>query len=139
MTASLLLLAAASPFSAQSAPSRDLRNAWEVHQELRVPSQAHAEAPKYFLSFFDYHDLVMFHPTVGYYASGRVDFVDHYRTYPVVLAPRFGHMIAEQIFTMWNGMRRAGTLGERDRFTIAEFGPGDGALAEAILDYLVQK
>jgi len=135
----LLLLAATSPFSAQPSASRDLRNGWEVHRELVVAPQVQAEAPKYFPSFFEYHDLVMFHPTVGYYSSGRVDFVDHYRTYPVVLAPLFGHMVAEQIFTMWNGMRRAGTLAARDRFTIAEFGPGDGALAEAILDYLVRK
>jgi SAM-dependent MidA family methyltransferase len=133
----LLVLSAPGPSSAQSAPKRDLRNGWEVHRELAVAPQTHADAPKYFPSFFEYHDLVMFHPTVGYYASGRVDFVDHYRTYPVVLAPLFGHMVAEQIFAMWNGMRKAGTLGERDRFTIAEFGPGDGALAEAILDYLV--
>lgn len=139
----LLVLAATGPatgqLSEQPSPNRDLRNGWEVHRELIVAPQAQADAKKYFPSFFEYHDLVMFHPTVGYYASGRVDFVDHYRTYPVVLAPLFGHMVAEQIFTMWNGMRRAGTLGERDRFTIAEFGPGDGALAEAILDYLVQK
>lgn len=139
LTAGLLLLAATLPFFAQSSPQRDLRNGWEVHRELVVPPQTHADVPKYFPSFFDYHDIVMFHPTVGYYASGRVDFVDHYRTYPVVLAPLFGHMIAEQIFAMWDGMRRAGTLGTGDRFTIAEFGPGDGALAEAILDYLVRK
>jgi len=135
-----LLLAATALFAAPSSPqTRDLRNGWEVHRELVVAPETHPDVPKQFLSFFEYHDLVMFHPTVGYYASGRVDFVDHYRTYPVVLAPLFGHMVAEQVFAMWNGMRRAGTLGERDRFTIAEFGPGDGALAEAILDYLVHK
>lgn len=133
-----LLLAATGPFAAQ-APPRELRNGWEVHRELVVAPQTHADVSKHFLSFFDYHDIVMFHPTVGYYASGRVDFVGHYRTYPVVLAPLFGHMVAEQVFAMWNGMRRAGTLGQGDRFTIAEFGPGDGALAEAILDYIVQK
>jgi SAM-dependent MidA family methyltransferase len=137
--AGLLLLAATAPFSARQSQKRDLRNGWEVHRELVVAPHTHPDVPKHFLSFFDYHDLVMFHPTVGYYASGRVDFVDHYRTYPVVLAPMFGHMVAEQIFVMWNGMRRAGTLGARDRFTIAEFGPGDGALAEAILEYLVRK
>ncbi len=135
----LLTLATTEPFSAQSTHTRDLRNSWEVHRELVVAPKAFADVPKVFPSFFDYHELVMFHPTVGYYASGRVDFVDHYRTYPVVLAPMFGHMVAEQVFAMWNGMRRAGTLGERERFTIAEFGPGDGALAEAILDYLVRK
>lgn len=136
----LFLVAAAAPCIAQPPQqTRDLRNGWEVHRELVVAPDAQADAPKYFPSFFDYHDVVMFHPTVGYYASGRVDFVDHYRTYPVVLAPMFGHMVAEQVFAMWNGMRKAGTLGERERFTIAEFGPGDGALAEAILDYLVRR
>ncbi len=137
----LLLAVAARPFFAQStqAPKRDLRNGWEVHRELAVPPDTYADVPKHFMSFFDYHDIVMFHPTVGYYASGRVDFVDHYRTYPVVLAPMFGHMVAEQVFAMWDGMRKAGTLTAAERFTIAEFGPGDGALAEAILDYLVSK
>jgi SAM-dependent MidA family methyltransferase len=137
--AGLLLLTATAPFSGQASQTRDLRNGWEVHRELVVAPETHADVPKYFPSFFEYHDLVMFHPTVGYYASGRVDFVDHYRTYPVVLAPMFGHMVAEQIFAMWNGMRKAGTLSEKERFTIAEFGPGDGALAEAILEYLVRK
>jgi SAM-dependent MidA family methyltransferase len=139
ITAIALLQAVTVPLSAEPSQTRDLRNGWEVHRELVVPPQAHAEVPRYFPSFFDYHDMVMFHPTVGYYASGRVDFVDHYRTYPVVLAPVFGHMVAEQIFAMWSGMRRAGTLSEKHRFTIAEFGPGDGGLAEAILEYLVRK
>jgi SAM-dependent MidA family methyltransferase len=137
--AGLLLLAATSPFASQPEQTRDLRNAWEVHRELSVTPKVYPDVPKFFPSFFEYHDVVMFHPTVGYYASGRVDFVDHYRTYPVVLAPLFGHMVAEQVFAMWNGMKRAGSLGEKDRFTIAEFGPGDGALAEAILEYLVRK
>src|SRR5688572_2761280 len=132
-----LLLAGVAAFSAPPQQTRDLRNGWEVHRELVVDPKAHADLPSYLFSFFDYHDIVMFHPTVGYYASGRVDFVGHYRTYPVVLAPLFGHMVAEQVFAMWNGMRRAGTLGAGDRFTIAEFGPGDGALAEAILAYVV--
>jgi SAM-dependent MidA family methyltransferase len=135
----VLLLSATALYQAQSSRARDLRNAWEVHRELVVPPEAHAAVPEYFPSFFEYHDLVMFHPTVGYYASGRVDFVDDYRTYPVVLAPLFGHMVAEQVFFMWEGMRRAGTLDATERFTIAEFGPGDGALAESILDYLERK
>ena len=135
----LLLLCAAPLLTAQSTAERPLRNAWEVHRELTVPAAARAALPQVFPSFMDYHDLVMFHPRVGYYAIGRVDFVGHYRTYPVVLAPRFGQMVAEQLFVMWQGMRRAGTLDATERFTIAEFGAGDGALAEAILDYLEQK
>jgi hypothetical protein len=48
-------------------------------------------------------------------------------------------MVAEQTFFMWEGMRQAGTLDATERFTIAEFEPGDGALAESILDYLERK
>jgi SAM-dependent MidA family methyltransferase len=137
--AALLLLCGVSILTAQSTTDRPLRNAWEVHRELTVPVNAREALRDFFPSFMEYHDLVMFHPRVGYYAIGRVDFVGHYRTYPVVLAPRFGHMVAEQVFFMWQGMRRAGTLDAGERFTIAEFGAGDGALAESILDYVEQK
>lgn len=112
-----------------------LLNPWEVHNEIRVDASAAAAVKQIFPSFLEYQDLVMFHPTFGYYASGRVDFVQDYRTFPDALSPYFGHMIAEQVFKMWEGMRKAGTLNETERFTIAEFGAGDGALAESILDY----
>jgi SAM-dependent MidA family methyltransferase len=45
-------------------------------------------------------------------------------------------MVAEQIFRMWHGMRQAGSLGPKERFTIAEFGGGNGSLAESILDHI---
>ena len=48
----------------------------------------------------------------------------------------FGQMIAEHVFRMWDGMRTAQTLRPTDKFTIAEFGPGNGALAESILNYI---
>lgn len=78
----------------------------------------------------------MFHPTLGYYSSGRVNFIQDYRTFPDALSPYFGQMIAQHIFSMWEGMRKAGTLNDTERFTIAEFGAGDGNLAESILDYI---
>jgi SAM-dependent MidA family methyltransferase len=117
-------------------PHDDLLNSWEVHQEIRVDPSAAAAVKQFFPSFLEYQDLVMFHPKVGYYASGRVDFVQDYRTFPDALFPYFGHMIAEHIFKIWQGMHKAGTLDDRERFTIAEFGAGDGALAESILDYI---
>jgi SAM-dependent MidA family methyltransferase len=80
----------------------------------------------------------MFHPKFGYYGSGRVSFSADYQTFPIVLAPYFGHMIAEHIFKMWRGMRAARTLAANEKFTIAEFGAGNGVLAESILDYLEQ-
>ena len=136
-----VLCAAAPPhLAAADKPSRaQLENATEVHDELQLASAAEALVQNYFPSFLDYQDLVMFHPKFGYYASGRVSFSADYQTFPIVLSPYFGQMIAEQIFRMWDGMRSAGTLSSEERFTIAEFGAGDGALAEQILTYLAEK
>jgi SAM-dependent MidA family methyltransferase len=125
--------------STQAAPSRTTRNASEIHQELVIPASAQSAVKDHFMSFLEYHDFVMFHPTLGYYASGRVNFFNDYRTYPMVMAPVFGHMVADQIQRMWSGMRKAGTLGANETFTIAEFGAGDGTLAESILAYIKDK
>src|SRR5882672_3460892 len=123
----------------QDSKVRDLRNGWEIHRELQIAPAAQAAVKDFFPSFLEYQDMVMFHPKFGYYSSGRVSFTNDYQTFPIVLAPLFGHMVAEQVFHMWEGMRAAGTLGATEKFTIAEFGPGDGAMAESILDYVEQK
>jgi SAM-dependent MidA family methyltransferase len=112
-------------------------NAWEVRNEIALPAGVNPSVVKeFFPAFHDYFDIVLFHPSAGYYANGRVDFTDHYRTFPNTLSPVFGQMLAEQMFRMWDGMRTAGTLTPTEKFTIAEFGPGNGALAESILDYI---
>ena len=118
---------------------RQLINAGEIHDEIAVSPAAQAAVQDTFPSFLEYQDLVMFHPKFGYYGSGRVSFSTDYQTFPIVLAPYFGHMIAEQIFRMWEGMRAAGTLKPGETFTIGEFGAGNGAMAESILDYLEQR
>jgi SAM-dependent MidA family methyltransferase len=124
---------------AQSAAKRQLANARELHDEIKLAPGTETAVRNYFPSFLEYQDLVMFHPKFGYYSSGRVNFWADYQTFPIVLAPYFGQMVAEQVFRMWQGMRRAGTLGPNESFTIAEFGAGDGVLAESILDYLDQQ
>ena len=122
------------------AADRQLVNDWDVRNEIQLaPGVDPAIVKDYFPSFYDYLDTVLFHPTAGYYSSGRVDFTNHYRTFPGALAPSFGHMVAEQMFRMWDGMRKAGTLGPTEKFTIAEFGAGDGAMAESVLDYIDQQ
>ena len=121
---------------AQPAARGPIVNAGEIHDELHIAAGSEAAVKEYFPSFLDYQDLIMFHPKFGYYGSGRVSFMDDYQTFPIVLAPYFGQMIAQQIFHMWEGMRRAGTLAPQDRFTIAEFGAGDGSMAESILTYI---
>ena len=113
-----------------------LLNPWEIHNEIAVDASAAPAVRDSLLTFLEYQDLAMFHPKFGYYSSGRVNFVSDYRTFPDALSPYFGHMIANHIFNMWDGMRKAGTLSATERFTIAEFGAGDGALAESILDYI---
>ncbi len=114
----------------------ELLNPWEIHRELRVAASAAPAVKEFFLTFLEYQDLVLFHPTLGYYSSGRVSFTQDYRTFPDALSPYFGQMVAQHIFDMWRGMREAGTLSENERFTIAEFGAGDGELAETILNYV---
>ncbi|HEY1760080.1 MAG TPA: SAM-dependent methyltransferase [Bryobacteraceae bacterium] len=113
-----------------------LLNPWEIHNEIGVDASAGAAVKDSLLTFLDYQDLAMFHPKFGYYSSGRVNFTSDYRTFPDALSPYFGHMIANHIFNMWDGMRKAGTLSPTEHFTIAEFGAGDGALAESILNYI---
>jgi SAM-dependent MidA family methyltransferase len=134
----LLIVALATPlFSAE--PRGELLNSWEIYNEIHVDSAAAPAVKESMMAFLDYQDLVMFHPKFGYYASGRVDFVQDYQTFPDALAPYFGHMIAHHIFDMWEGMRKAGTLTATEKFTVAEFGAGDGALAESILEYINKK
>jgi hypothetical protein len=134
VTALAIALAASSSLSAAD---RQLINEWDVRNEIQLAPGVNPNAVKdYFPSFYDYLDTVLFHPTAGYYSSGRVDFAQHYRTFPIALSPSFGHMVAEHMFRMWDGMRKAGTLGPNEKFTIAEFGAGDGAMAESVLDYI---
>lgn len=140
LAAALVWLAPAPGLRAAEVGSRQqLENPSELHNELQVLPAALSAVPATFPSFLDYQDLIMFHPKFGYYGSGRVSFSADYQTFPIVLSPYFGQMIAEQIFRMWDGMRKAGTLGPKDTFTIAEFGAGDGAMAEQILNYLTDQ
>lgn len=131
-----VLLALASSLDAQQTPTRSVRNGHEIYRELTVDPASVGKVKDYFPAFLEYQDLVMFHPKFGYYSSGRVSFTDDYQTFPIVLAPVFGNMIAEQVFHMWDGMRQAGTLDDKGTFTIGEFGAGNGALAESILEYI---
>jgi SAM-dependent MidA family methyltransferase len=136
LVAVLVLLGLSGVVDAGQASSRGVRNAHEIYRELAIDPGSVGRVKDFFPSFHDYHDMVMFHPKFGYYSSGRVSFSDDYQTYPIVLAPYFGQMIAEQLFRMWDGMRQSGTLAPTDTFTIGEFGAGDGALAESILEYI---
>jgi SAM-dependent MidA family methyltransferase len=113
-----------------------LANPSEVYREIRFVPGAALDVRRSLLTFRDYQDLVLYNVNFGYYSRGRVDFLDDYQTFPSALAPLFGRMVAEQVFKMWDGMRRANTLSPGEPFVIAEFGAGNGALAESLLDYV---
>jgi SAM-dependent MidA family methyltransferase len=126
------------PAPAQSSRQEPL-NARELGPEIKVAAGAEAAVKDFFPSFFDYQEFMLYHPKVGYYSSGFVSFAADFGTFPNQLAPYFGQMVAEQLFRMWGGMRKAGSLGPNERFTIAEFGGGNGSLAESILDHIRQQ
>src|SRR4029077_13741709 len=133
--AAILLVWSALPAVSQNSRGA-LINATQIHRELRVTAGAEAAVKGLPPSFLDYQDIVLFYPKIGYYSSGRVSFSSDYRTFPIVLAPYFGQIIGEQIFRMWHARRNVGTRERDETFTIAEFGAGDGGMAESILDYI---
>ena len=135
-TVFVFVLLALASLDAQQTPTRNVRNPHEIYRELTVDPASVGKVKDHFPAFLEYQDLVMFHPKFGYYSSGRVSFTNDYQTFPIVLAPVFGNMIAEQVFHMWDGMRQSGTLDDKGTFTIGEFGAGNGALAESILEYI---
>ena len=131
------LLATVATFGAPAAADRrHLANSAAIYREIPVVPTSSSSAKRYLLTFRDYQDIVLYDAVIGYYARGRVSFRKDYQTFATALAPYFGEMIAAQIFRMWEGMRQAGTLGPSEPFIIAEFGGGNGMLAESILDYL---
>jgi SAM-dependent MidA family methyltransferase len=82
------------------------------------------------LSFRDFMDIALYHPSLGYYNSdkNKIGQSGDYYTSPV-LSALFGTMIGKQIEEMWH-------LLEKRPFTIVEFGAGTGALCADILNHL---
>ncbi len=76
------------------------------------------------LTYGEFVDDALFHPTWGYYSTGAVRFGEggHYDTYPLALSPFFGRMVAGLAFRTW---RR---LGRPEGFEIGELGAGNGQL-----------
>jgi len=88
-----------------------------------------------FPSFRDFVDDALFHPSWGYYSTGKVRFGEggHYDTFPLSLSPIFGRMLAEYAYRFW---RRAGQPSE---FEICELGAGNGQLCLDVLIWLTER
>jgi SAM-dependent MidA family methyltransferase len=68
----------------------------------------------------------------GYYTSGKVDFKEHFVTYPAK-SPVFGWTLAKYAIQLYESM------GRPSEFTILEQGSGNGDLAKTMLDYIKLK
>jgi len=68
----------------------------------------------------------------GYYTSGKVDFKEHFVTYPAK-SPVFGWTLARYAIQLYKSM------GRPSGFTILEQGAGNGDLAKTLLDYISLK
>jgi SAM-dependent MidA family methyltransferase len=82
------------------------------------------------LSFFDFMEMALYYPGLGYYTSGKEKFgkKGDYYTGPG-LSSLYGKMIGKQLEEMWRNM-------DEGPFTIVEYGAGTGELAFDILNYV---
>jgi SAM-dependent MidA family methyltransferase len=97
----------------------------EVHRLVRLRGGR--------LPFDQFLELVMYHPTLGYYGRKNIFGRDgDYQTAPRV-HPIFGWTVAKVIEEEW---RRQG---RPDGFTILELGPGECHLMRSVLNYLVNE
>jgi SAM-dependent MidA family methyltransferase len=125
------------PAPAEPAPARLTLGLDRVHSEIVVDPRARGRVPEAFHSFKDYMEAMLHDADWGYYTSGRVKFGNggDFITYPALMSPYFGGMLATRAFGMWEGMLKAGTISKDEEFTVAEFGGGDGTLAHDFLKF----
>lgn len=100
----------------------------------RLIAREIAAAPKQRITFAQYMDLALYHPELGYYATGAVNIGSEgdFFTSPH-LSHDFGELLAEQFAEMWEILERP------TPFTLLEMGAGQGLLAADILHHLHTK
>ena len=91
----------------------------------KIASEIEANGP---LTFARFMELALYHPEVGYYASGRAQIGKHGDFFTnVSVGPVFGEILASQFREMWSW------IGKPARFALVEQGANDGQLASDIL------
>jgi SAM-dependent MidA family methyltransferase len=92
-----------------------------------------------FFTFEEYMNAVLYDPLWGFYGSGKVKFGADFNTMPVALSPVFAEMMAERFFSMYTGMLAEGSLSNRGRFSVLEFGAGTGVFARDMVAYCLER
>ena len=80
------------------------------------------------ITFAEFMEIALYHPTGGYYAGGATGGARDYYTSPAA-HPAFGALITVQLNRMWELLERPAV------FRVIEMGAGSGVLARDILDY----
>jgi SAM-dependent MidA family methyltransferase len=86
------------------------------------------------VTFAEYMDLALYHPSEGYYTKGRkiIGAAGDFYTSPDV-SPIFGYVLADQMEEMWR------LAGSPDEWVLLEMGAGKGNLARDILQRISSK
>jgi SAM-dependent MidA family methyltransferase len=103
-------------------------------QPRKVDMGADKAIAQAFMSFEQFMNESLYNKVFGYYTT-RVKFghLGDFSTYPLMMAPVFGGMIAYQAYAMWLSMLESGDITENEPFYIIEFGAGTGQLTHDIL------
>lgn len=113
-------------------PPLDPDAAEHSERVARLIRQAIQSSPDGIIGFDLWMDLALYAPGLGYYASGTTKFGSTMPTGDFTTAPEmtpvFGHVIARQVEQILHGSHATDVL---------EFGAGSGALADAVLQALI--
>jgi SAM-dependent MidA family methyltransferase len=116
-----------------------------THSTSSTPDHTYAQIAQSYIArvgmtFSDYMYHALYNSSFGFYSTGNVIFVHKkdkatpsFITYPVMLSPNFGRMIANQAYGMWRAMLYQKDIMPNEPFSIIEFGAGEGILAKDIL------
>ncbi len=107
----------------------------EIFGGLRLDRSVQAAAVQKLPSFENFMDDALHHPDWGYYTH-QVSIGDrgHFTTNPERLSPHYGRWLARWAQGVWSDLCSSGTLAESARFSVVEFGAGNGRLARDFLD-----
>jgi SAM-dependent MidA family methyltransferase len=106
-----------------------------THPSLpHIISSRIATTPNQRITFAEYMNLALYHPELGYYASGAVNIGSEGDFFTSShLSRDFGELLAEQFAQIWEILERP------TPFTLVEMGAGQGLVAADILYYLNRK
>ena len=127
-------LTSLTPLQAAGEPGRPLANP-EVFGGIRMAASLEQQALNSFPSFEAFMDMALHDEKWGYYATSVViGKGGHFSTHPESFSPHYGEWVCRVAFQSWRDMCAHGELGEDERFSVIEFGAGNGRLARDFLD-----